>query len=523
MAKTKKATPSMTALARYESLKQEREAYLKRARDSAKLTLPGLIPEEGNTSQAELYQPFQSVGSRGVNRLAAKLTLALFPPNQPFFRLRIDDYVAQELQNDSGAGYAEAKQEFEKALSRVEQSVLHRLERKGFRSTANEGFKHLLVAGNVLVQLLEDGGARLHPLSRFVVKRDKAGNVIEIVVKETVARMALPEEVRSIVGEKADDTAANDDSGSDDIDIYTRVTLVEGQWEVHQEVEEEIIPGTEGTYPPDKTPWLPLRFIKVDGEDYGRGYVEEFFGDLRTLEALIKAITLFAGAAAKILVFVDESGMTRLEDVSEAESGATLRGSADDVSVLQLEKGHDFQIAKAVADEAKARLEESFLLFSGVRRDAERVTAEEIRAAINELEQGLGGIYAVLSQELQAPLVRRVLHMMQKSGDLPRLPDEAVQPEIITGVDALGRASELVALDRWLAGIAEILGPELGRYVDLRGYAERRGTALGVDTEGLLFTRQEIEQREQAEMQARMVETLGPQAIQANAKEAPSE
>jgi hypothetical protein len=39
-------------------------------------------------------------------------------------------------------------------------------------------------------------------------------------------------------------------------------------------------PDSLGKAPKNTTPWLPLRFNVVDGEDYGRGRIEEYLGDL---------------------------------------------------------------------------------------------------------------------------------------------------------------------------------------------------------------------------------------------------
>ena len=50
-------------------------------------------------------------------------------------------------------------------------------------------------------------------------------------------------------------------------------------------------------------PWLVLRFNTVDGEDYGRGRVEEFLGDLKSLEGLSQALTEGSSAAAKVVFF----------------------------------------------------------------------------------------------------------------------------------------------------------------------------------------------------------------------------
>ena len=56
-----------------------------------------LFPKETDTSSTKYDTPYQSVGARGVNNLVAKLMLALFPPNAPFFRFALGDEVEQAM------------------------------------------------------------------------------------------------------------------------------------------------------------------------------------------------------------------------------------------------------------------------------------------------------------------------------------------------------------------------------------------------------------------------------------------
>ena len=81
----------------YNKLELNREVYLERARDCAKLTIPTLFPDKSNNEATEYRQPYQSVGARGVMNLASKLMLALFPPHAPFFRLSVDDLVFKQI------------------------------------------------------------------------------------------------------------------------------------------------------------------------------------------------------------------------------------------------------------------------------------------------------------------------------------------------------------------------------------------------------------------------------------------
>ena len=275
-----------------------------------------------------------------------------------------------------------------------------------------------------------------------------------------------------------------------------------------------VIEESKGRYPVEKSPFLPLRYTRIDGEDYGRGFVEEYIGDLKSLESLTKAIVEGSAAAAKVLFMVNPNGTTRAKTLSESPNGAIVQGSDGDVSVLQLNKFNDFRTAQGVMNGISDRLSQAFLLNSGVVRDAERVTAEEIRMLSQELEAALGGLYSLLSQEFQMPVVTRLMARMSKEGRLPKLPKDIVKPTIVTGVEALGRGNDLQKLDLFLAGANQIVGPQaVAEYVNVSDYFKRRATALGIETEGLIKTEEEIQQAMQQAQQQEMMMKLGTPAV----------
>jgi len=90
-----KTTGSAEAL--YTKLSGQRFPYIKRGRDASALTIPSILPAEGHNGASALPTPYQSVGARGVNNLAAALLLSLLPPNSPFFRLVVEESAMAEV------------------------------------------------------------------------------------------------------------------------------------------------------------------------------------------------------------------------------------------------------------------------------------------------------------------------------------------------------------------------------------------------------------------------------------------
>ena len=133
-----------------------------------------------------------------------------------------------------------------------------------------------------------------------------------------------------------------------------------------------------------------------------------------------------------------------------------------------------------------------------------------------ELESALGGTYSTLAQELQRPLVNRIMLQLQKEGTLPNLPDKSIRPTIVTGLEGLGRQGDLMKLDVLVKGVSEIFGPEaVSTWVKAGPYIQRRAAALGIDIDGVVKTQEEVQAELQQAQQAALQERAVGPAIQA--------
>lgn len=492
-----------TAQARYNQLERFRSPFLDRAQACSELTIPHLFPPDGHSEESDLPQPYQSLGARGTNNLTHKLLLGQFPPNTPFFRLVIDEQTLQEI------GAEEEADKVDEALAQIERLVVSKLETGIMRAQLAQAIKQLIVGGNALLYLSPENTLRVYKLNNYVIKRDPSGNVLEIITSEKVSPDVLPAEIQQEVKNK---TKAQDEKTAK---IFTRIYLTEGgdQWRVYQECYGITIPGTEGTYELNRSPWIPLRWHAVDGEDYGRGHIEEYFGDLKSLEGLMEAAVQAAAVSSQIKFLVNPNSSTDIDQLAEAENGAIIDGKGDDVSVIQAEKFADMRVSFQVIQMLQERLAQAFLLNSAVQRDAERVTAEEIRYVAQELEDNLGGVYTILSTELSLPLVRVLLHRMQSAKELPRLPEDLVEPMIVTGLEALGRGHDLQKLQTFLALLQPLGEQILQSHIHIDAVITRIGTSLGINMEGLVKTPEEIAAMQEQDMQMQMMSQLGPNAV----------
>ena len=475
----------MNAKSRYDHLSSYRSQFLDTAVQCSKLTIPYLIQrDEHRVTHQTLIQPWQSVGAKGVVTLASKLMLSLLPPQTTFFKLQLrDDKLGEELPT-------EMRSELDLSFAKMERMVMDSVAASSDRVVVHQALKHLVVGGNALIFMGKDG-LKHYPLNRYVVDRDGNGNVIEIVTKELINKNLLPEELTKGPPSVTDESF----SSENDAEVYTHVRLDNNRWLWYQEVYGKKIPGSDSKAPKDASPWLVLRFNSVDGENYGRGRVEEFLGDLKSLDALSQALVEGSAAAAKVVFVVSPSSTTKAQTLAKAGNGAIVQGRPDDIGVIQVGKTADFSTAANMASSLERRLSDAFLIMSV--RQAERVTAEEVRLTQLELEQQLGGLFSLLTVEFLLPYLNRKLLVLQRSGQLPKIPKDLVNPTIVAGINALGRGQDRESLTSFIMTIAQTLGPDaLMQYINTDEVIKRLAAAQGIDVLNLVKSMEQIQQEQ---------------------------
>jgi len=493
---------------RYSQLAAGRSQFLDTAIECSELTLPYLVQHDNSQKSGKyhLRQPWQSVGAKAVVTLAAKLMLAMLPPQTSFFKLQVrDDKLGEELD-------PQMRSELDLSFSKIERMILDYIAASSDRVVVHQALKHLIVSGNALIFMGKDG-LKNFPLQRYVVNRDGNGNVLEIITKELISRKVLGLENLNPITQPNE--VNRDGTNEDDVEVYTCVKLDEesGRWVWHQEADDMILPNSRSTAPKNTSPWLPLRFNTVDGEDYGRGRVEEFIGDLRSLNGLSQALVEGSSVASKVIFLVSPSATTKPQTLSQAGNGAIIQGRPEDVGVVQVGKTADFRTAQEMAMQIGQRIADAFLVLNV--RQSERTTAEEVRLTQLELEKQLGGLFSLLTVEFLVPYLNRTLLVLQRSNQIPKLPKDLVRPKIVAGVNALGRGQDRESLTQFMQTIAAVLGPQaIPEYIDASEAIKRLAAAQGIDVLNLVKTPETMAAEKQQQMQQMASQELTKQAGQ---------
>ena len=505
------------AQVRYQFLATDRRPFLDAAREAATLTLPYVLPEEGLSNGGPLPVPWQSLGAQGTNVLASKLMLSLFPITTSFFKLQINDAEIAAIPEVT----PEVRSEIDLSLSQMEKMIMQQIAESSDRVVLHGAMKHLVITGNVLL-FAGKKSLKLFSLDKYVCNRDGEGNLIEVITKESIHRSLLPKEFQKPLMSSKDSNAVGEDgpkfgttgiTTTEEAEVYTWAKLEDGQWKWHQEIDQRVVSGSSSSAPKKISPWLCLKFNECEGENYGRGRVEEFIGDLKSLDGLMQSLVEGSAAAAKVVFLVSPSSTCKAQSLARASNGQVISGRADDVSVVQVGKTADFRTVQEMIQNLTTRLSNAFLILNV--RHSERTTKGEIEMVQQELNEQLGNIFGNLTISLLTPYLNRKLHILSRNKSIPTLPKGLVLPTIVAGLNSVGRGQDKQALMEFVTIVGQSMGPEaLATYINPPEFLKRLAAASGIETVGLVKDEQTIEaEREEAQQQAQQ-QTLLNQAGQ---------
>ncbi len=522
----------MTAEHLYNQLTSTREQFITRARHSAELTIPYVVPKADylNGPVTELYdQPWSGIGARGVNNLASRLMLAILPPTEAFYRFTIDEVeraanrqamqqklLAEGLPEDQvAATVAQQETDFDLALSNLEQAVLREIEATNDRVAIFQALIQLIIPGNTMLHL-GDEGLRYHPLQRYVLRRHPHGPPAEAVICESVAEASLPDDAKALLTQEAKPAGDGPELTVNHHKVFTHVKWSESRVEWHQELNGKEIPNTSGSSRLDECPWIPLRMYAIDGQDYSPGYVEtKCLADLETANALTQALMKGALVAARTVFGRKPGALVRNKQFTEAKNGDCLTMNPEDIFPVQANKQNDLATAQQALAQVTAALSAAFMLSSV--RDSERTTAEEVRLQALEIENSLGAIYAILTSELQAPFIRCKLAQLTKKKRLPQLPAGLVRPVVSVGLAAVGRNNDLEKMARFMQLGSQFGGDGFLQRINQETLYKELASKIGMTAAGLVKPESQVQEEIAAAQEAQQRAAMAQQALTAPA------
>lgn len=469
-----------------------KQPLMTRVERYASLTIPKVCLPVGYTPEStDETHDYQSIGAQATNHLTNKIMLALFAPSRPFFRVQVGKITKADL---AQAGMRE--EDIAPVLAKMERDAMKELDSRGQRPKLYATVRHLIVTGNVLLVLGKED-MRVMGVKYFCVKRDNAGKVHTLIIKERLKFDELDADVQGVLPQRF--------NSDDEVDHYRHIMRQpNGDYVMTQWVNEHALPQKfSGKWPEDKLPYRVLTWDLADESDYGTGLVEEYAGDLEALSVLSESVVDGAVLGTEYRWLVNPTGMTSADDLNKSKNGDALNGLPTDIAPTQGGNPQAIAVADSVLQRYERRVALGFLMQTAVTRNAERVTAEEIRQTAQELETAYGGIYSALANGIQHPVA---LWLLGAAG--AQVAGTDLKVAVITGLDALSRNGDLENLRLALADLAQVtqLPEALQGRINFQAIAKYVGDGRGIDLTPFLKSEEQYAKEQAALAQQRVAE-----------------
>lgn len=426
-----------TNMMRFSEKDTARSGKMNRARQCAALSIPSILPPVGVTSEVVLPLPFQSDAARGTTKLASKITSVMMPlDDQPFF-----EFIAF----NGGIEEPQVKQ----LLNQTATEVYRAMSKGNLRDTVYRAIQNLLIVGDVLLIAESIDTYRLIRLDQYVVERNVEGDPIELIYLTFV-----PSKESDDYTYQAESIPTQEPYWKPGFDtIFVRVYLDEetGKWIETREYRNGETAEAGGEY--DISPYMPLRWTHIDGENYGRSMVEEIYGDLNFLEAATESLTHALAAASSFWMRKRPGSSADNRDTEETPVGGWITANDEDVGCISPARVLSPQISAMMetVNMYQKKVAEAFLNASASIPSGDRVTAAAIAMISSELSDGLGGPFiTVARQTLEGTVNRSLSEMRRKQMIDPRFSDMLNKGilfvSVVTGLQSMNRSQQLSRL-----------------------------------------------------------------------------
>jgi hypothetical protein len=214
----------------------------------------------------------------------------------------------------------------------------------------------------------------------------------------------------------------------------------------------------------DTTPWVVSRYMKVAGEDFGRGPLVSAIPDIKTLNKTLELLLKNASIACAGVYTAADDGVINPANIRITPGSiipVARNGGPQGASLAPLPRSGDFNVSQIVINDLRMSIKKTLLDDTLPPDNMSARSATEIVERMKELAQNMGSAFGRLITETMTPIVAKVLNIMDKKG-LIELPLKVNGLEVkIIPISPLAKAQNLEEINEIMqfVQIAGSLGP----------------------------------------------------------------
>lgn len=483
----------------FQKLKGARNNWEKSWEMCADYTLPYIYQTDENRMagiEPEDLLLGDSVGATSLSSLVSQVGKVTFPDNGAFFRYAVKegDNVLSRLPDAQRSS----------VLRDMEEAGMTGLYKMGLNASGSMILKHLLGLGNVVFRVpvadKDTDKIEVFDLNNVVIKRRRDGTVTDIIIKEKEEYRFLGDEAKAALDKS--NVKYEDD---DEVDYYTHVKMrSDGKYTVLNAVDDYQLEPTTNFVTKDDCEYKVASLNLTKGSQYGAGVVLLNLPLIHKANVYADATTDTAVAGSMVNWAVSPTASITPEEFANRQHGQPFGVKPDDIQAIVANVGQQLTISAEQYNTIKMELSRTFLMPQAIQRNAERVTAEEIRMVAQRLEEVHSGMYSEIAELIQRPLAMMSIDLIEDE-DLLQY-KEFVEVEVVTALESKSRNREL---DNLMAALGDTtifnsLNPEVLSRMKIDVILSRIFNNRNNDSSNMVKTEEELQQEKQreAEMEA---------------------
>jgi hypothetical protein len=481
-----------TLLGHWGKLAGKKGDLLERSEQYARWTIPSLFPA-GEDHRTETPQESEkgnvAIGARLVNHLSHRIVDTMFPNDKPFFAVAL---TAEAKKKFNASADAEQKAALDESIMEAENAAMRNLNLTAYRPVAVNALSLQIVTGNALIYRMPDGSRVVYSVRDYCATREISGKLLEVILRDGKSFGSLDEATQEAV--RANTSGGKKFDNDTPVELFTYYHFKGGKWHMRQAVDEIDLPQAATSYKEADFPCLVLTWNLGRGDHYGRGLVEDYAVSFHNVDVMTEAIIDMIGIAADIKFLVNDRSSFDVSAWNNAKRGEYVPGAEGDITVPEFKFGVELQFIGKAVEKLERDLAQAFLLSSAGVRDAERVTAEEIRFFAREIESAFGGLYSRLALDWQRKEAEYQLAQIDFNSYLPS-GEQTFETMVTTGLESLSREGKLDALRIAIADLQMLdsVPEEIRGTINPLKFASFIFRNRGVEAEDFLYTQGEME------------------------------
>ncbi|MFN8996458.1 MAG: hypothetical protein ACK5X3_22710 [Pseudomonadota bacterium] len=500
----------------YDDLVPTRRMHNNFAESVAREVDPRAFPPETTSDGDTFLQPAQWEGSLGHQAFVGRYVANAFPATgEPWLKFDIDD--ARE-QNADPEVVQKARARTD-AHSRTINNRLYTANTKGLDSGGFQRRMHavatqLSIVGGCIVRGLPGLRVEVIDRRRYVVHRDQAGDVEQIITTHRIDPLRLPADrmAKIQLPEKWMEKKIEDRR----VVVYTSQTQVmegddKGKFKLVEECNGNII--FEQTTPV-ATMWNPCWSLTQDqmGEVGAMGYCLTLLQELAFVQDVIRKLTALN---TDVAVGIDNNMPLSPRQLFGGEWGRTIRGvnvtpdgRIGNIGVLELDKSAALREAYQYYQTLRQTAFQVFGIGSSVAPQKERVTAEQINMIRSDISERSYSLLIASYDSLMQPMALWAYWQAIKDGII-ELPEEGspegellsktIIPRVLTGTATIASQRRLEKIYTMYQATSVI--PDFGKTLNNSIIGQQIVTDIGLDIPGAVRTEAEMRAKEQEAIQ----------------------